>query len=565
MVLGLHLVTLSACFDDRFYVRADVEGSFIFGLRELKAEGADLVWTDGVFKLFQTRPLQAKNKIFMVSFPHSATWKSMLKNDDRTMLYFDSAPQHSGYALVEVTSEAQLDGLAIRSHIHEHRRLACGNLKLVELHDETRFAKGNLVASDDNAAIAPKYREIVKISALDDLLAQVKKGNIESGIERLEALGTRYHTKDDGQTTTEVQSMVTEALGSYAATVQRIDHDDSELTSGLTNQESLVVKITGQTNPDEIVIVGAHLDSINNANLDDAPGADDDASGIATWVEALRVIAANNLTFDRTIEFHAYAAEEVGLVGSKDLANRYKTDGKKVVGMLQLDMTAFASDKTNKIYLVTNDSSPTLRRGAGDLLHTYQEGDFDEGTLSGGTSDHESWHNKGFAVVFPFENPLSYNTAIHTRNDTLSKINNLDLAVRMSKLTLSFLGHYAGLESVADQYAESMNELKESLSQDLKIAVTGSDNEKIVAVAADEAIKEIDACIVAALDDDFCVSAKHRFDAVGTAGKRAYYAYGTLSGATTVEGLSLSEGSFLRIFGYDSQKMQVAERVVKLK
>ena len=69
-----------------------------------------------------------------------------------------------------------------------------------------------------------------------------------------------------------------------------------------------------------VVIIGAHLDSINKTDhTTPAPGADDDASGIATLVEIVQQIATGHLTFQRTVELHAYAAEEVGLVGSLDV------------------------------------------------------------------------------------------------------------------------------------------------------------------------------------------------------------------------------------------------------
>ena len=52
----------------------------------------------------------------------------------------------------------------------------------------------------------------------------------------------------------------------------------------------------------------------------DAPGADDDASGIATLTEVIRVALANGWKPKRTVKFMGYAAEEVGLRGSNAIA-----------------------------------------------------------------------------------------------------------------------------------------------------------------------------------------------------------------------------------------------------
>src|SRR5690606_16105710 len=102
--------------------------------------------------------------------------------------------------------------------------------------------------------------------------------------------------------------------------------------SGCGQQSSVVLTIQGQTLPDEIAVLGAHLDSIcsrsgttnGQANCDTgvttaqrrAPGADDDASGIAVLTEVLRVVLDNGYRPQRTVKFMGYAAEEVGLVGS---------------------------------------------------------------------------------------------------------------------------------------------------------------------------------------------------------------------------------------------------------
>jgi leucyl aminopeptidase len=60
-----------------------------------------------------------------------------------------------------------------------------------------------------------------------------------------------------------------------------------------------------------------------------APGADDNASGIATITETIRVLMSNGFQPKKTLKFMAYAAEEVGLLGSKEIANDFKKKGLK--------------------------------------------------------------------------------------------------------------------------------------------------------------------------------------------------------------------------------------------
>jgi Zn-dependent M28 family amino/carboxypeptidase len=60
------------------------------------------------------------------------------------------------------------------------------------------------------------------------------------------------------------------------------------------------------------------------------------ASGSSSVLEVFRVLASNGFRGDRSIEFHAYAAEEVGLLGSQAIASTYQKEGKVVAGMMQL-------------------------------------------------------------------------------------------------------------------------------------------------------------------------------------------------------------------------------------
>jgi len=57
-------------------------------------------------------------------------------------------------------------------------------------------------------------------------------------------------------------------------------------------------------------------------------------------MEAFRVLVSNNFKPNATVEFHLYAGEEMGLLGSQAIAKAYRDQGVKVRGMLQLDMTA---------------------------------------------------------------------------------------------------------------------------------------------------------------------------------------------------------------------------------
>ena len=106
-------------------------------------------------------------------------------------------------------------------------------------------------------------------------------------------------------------------------------------------QTSIIATFPGEDPEGPVTILGAHMDSIN---LDDvngrAPGADDDGSGSVNLLEAVRVLAESGFQPKTPVEFHWYAGEEVGLLGSQDIAQEYNETGIEVKGMLQFDMTA---------------------------------------------------------------------------------------------------------------------------------------------------------------------------------------------------------------------------------
>ena len=84
---------------------------------------------------------------------------------------------------------------------------------------------------------------------------------------------------------------------------------------------------------------------------------------------------------------------------------------------------------------------------------------------NGGTSDHKSWFNKGYAAVFPFENPNSYNPHMHKNSDLFSNLNNFDLLLDIAKLSFIHLSYEAGISLTANQ-----NEL-ESVTNSASLAL----------------------------------------------------------------------------------------------
>jgi leucyl aminopeptidase len=201
--------------------------------------------------------------------------------------------------------------------------------------------------------------------------------------------------------------------------------------------------IKGSKTPSEVVILGGHLDSIAGmwgAAKARAPGADDNASGIATITEVIRLLMDSNYIPERTIKFMGYAAEEVGLRGSREIAEKFKRDAVNVIGVMQLDMTNFrGSDKD--IVLMTDFTNAPQNTFVGNLITEYVKVPWTTDKCGYGCSDHASWNSQGYSASMPFESKMSeHNENIHTNRDTLDKsAGNADHATKFAKLALGFV------------------------------------------------------------------------------------------------------------------------------
>lgn len=202
----------------------------------------------------------------------------------------------------------------------------------------------------------------------------------------------------------------------------------TQFTHAGYNQKSVILTITGSDNPSEVVVLGGHLDTINmsgNGETSRSPGADDDASGIASMTEALRAMVASGYKPRRTIKFIGYAAEEVGLRGSKDIAASFKASNVNVVGVMQLDMTNYKGSASD-IWIYTDYTDSLQNDFLAKLVAAYQPGITVGYSRCGyACSDHASWQAQGYPSSFPFETlDGDDNPFIHTANDTYANSGN---------------------------------------------------------------------------------------------------------------------------------------------
>lgn len=260
-------------------------------------------------------------------------------------------------------------------------------------------------------------------STVETLLTQVNEGSFIAKVTTLSAFNNRYYTS---QTGVDASNWIRDEYKKIAGS--RTDIKVEQFTHNF-NQPSVIATIEGNgVNKNEVVIIGGHIDSINQGLWGDkkkarAPGADDNASGTATTLEAFRILVESGIRPNRTIQFMGYAGEEVGLLGSQDIAQKFKRDGKTVASVLQLDMTMYPGSDP-KIVFMEDYTNSELTRFMGRLIDAYVKAPWALDKCGYACSDHASWHKAGYPAVMPFESTMrGMNKSIHTANDTLDKLN----------------------------------------------------------------------------------------------------------------------------------------------
>jgi len=187
------------------------------------------------------------------------------------------------------------------------------------------------------------------------------------------------------------------------------------------DQPSVIAIIDGDGSTDEIVVMGAHLDSTSNTQR--APGADDDGCGVATIMEMFRVlIDYNNFRPKRAIHFMLYAAEEVGLRGSTDIASTY--GGDDVYAVYQSEMCGWRGTLPD-IALIDDDyTDPDLVDFSEALIDEYCIYPARRDSCGYACSDHASWDRVGARSVCTAEAGPSgdLNPHYHRSTDLLEHI-----------------------------------------------------------------------------------------------------------------------------------------------
>lgn len=279
---------------------------------------------------------------------------------------------------------------------------------------------------------------------VETIVSLVSGSNLSSSVQSLQDFATRYASTVNCEASGEYLYGALSALGLDDV------HFEPFVFSTYTSR-NVVAEKTGETYPDDIFIICGHYDSTSPLRLTLAPGADDNASGTAAVLEAARVLAA--FPFDFTVRFIAFSAEEWGLYGSRAYATAARQAGERILGVVNLDMIAYANTVPEDLEIIVNPASAWLA----DLFLSAAAGYGVVGATkrvdaSVIYSDHSPFWDNGYPALLAIEDYPLTNPYYHQTTDTLDKLN-LDFFTTATRASLGLVAELA--QPIREGYPET--------------------------------------------------------------------------------------------------------------
>jgi hypothetical protein len=288
------------------------------------------------------------------------------------------------------------------------QQLAVGELPCYTI----RPLENNQVVFDvpvPTAACAP-------VAWVQNLVNQLSRASFEADLIHLVSYPTRFSTS------THYTDAATWARGqlevmNYSTQLQGITVD------GSNSQNVIADKLGSGTGSRDIVLVTAHLDSINEKGgpLVIAPGADDNGSGSAGLLQMARVLQNHSSVHD--LRFVLFGGEEQGLFGSRQfVANLSASEQQRIRAVLNMDMIGSLNSTSPSVLLEGAPLSQNVIDGLLAAATTYTQLAV-QTSLDPYASDHVPFIKSGIPAVLTIEGSDGANDGIHSSRDTIDRIN----------------------------------------------------------------------------------------------------------------------------------------------
>ena len=306
--------------------------------------------------------------------------------------------------------------------------------------DPTDSAPGDSTDSDDTDSDDTDSDDTSSGTPADpfDLAALVDQDTLLADITALQGFGTRYTGTPGGEAS---RAWIMDELQAAG-----LPTEEDPFEGGV----NVIARLDGTTDPEVIWVFSAHYDSTSELRDTIAPGADDNASGVAAVLSAARIMS--QYRFKASIWFVAMGAEEQGSLGSAHLAGLMADQGLDVRGVVAPDMIAYwplgdadAFDilgDTESESLVNDMAGIADEMGVANKVwieHRYCMGD-----------DHTSFQDAGFPAISPMDCVEAHNVRgteedtphYHSTSDTVDTLY-MPFTARVAQVIVASLATWA--------------------------------------------------------------------------------------------------------------------------
>jgi hypothetical protein len=288
---------------------------------------------------------------------------------------------------------------------------------------------------------SPRFSADTTIGRIVSLVSQ---DSLARTIHDLEDFGTRYSYSIKCESAAFYLDQRLTDLG-YSVRL-----DTYYLQSPTTRAFNVEATLQGLTVPESMLVACGHFDSYNDNNQNNAPGADDNATGTAAVIELARVL--KQAGFRWSVKFLCFSGEEQWMKGSYHWVDSTAVpESLKIAGAYNLDMFGYAAYDTNLVFVNTNTASRPLANlcdstndwyGIGLRVMNYLDEDV--------YGDNTPFWEAGYSSVFALEDSEygiwgGSNPNYHTAGDTFG-ILTMSLVTRTTKMVAACLATLAGPE-----------------------------------------------------------------------------------------------------------------------
>lgn len=255
-----------------------------------------------------------------------------------------------------------------------------------------------------------------------ELAAEVSETELTTTITDLQNMGTRYTFTSGDET---ARDYLIGRLADYGLTAEL-----DPFTVGAETAENIIATMPGVEDPDIVFIFSAHYDSTSTAPMTDAPGADDNATGVAAVLEAARILSP--YSFRYSLWFVFTAAEEQGSLGSAHMVDWLVSDSIDVRGVIAPDMIGYWPLEDADLFDILGDPGSAIlvdhmaavATDLGVAHRTWIEHDYCYG------DDHTNFQEAGFPAISPMDCVEAHNIAAsgeetphyHRTSDTMASL-----------------------------------------------------------------------------------------------------------------------------------------------